>query len=84
MVGVWYVLGLYHMHFMSHRAFLEWPVRIVSYFKDFLYSRKKGMPELSMSIMKSRKAGALGGVSVKPMCFMSRIPPGVKLCAMIR
>src|SRR5947209_6143355 len=51
--------------------------------KSTLYSRKKGMLELSISIMKSRKPGALGGVSIKPMCFISRIPSGLELCTMM-
>ncbi len=34
-----------------------------------MYSITKGMPEVSTSIMKSRRPGAFGGVSVKPICL---------------
>ena len=45
----------------------------VPFLRTSLYSRKKGMPELSMSIIKSLKPDALGGDSVKPRCLIVSI-----------
>ncbi len=61
---------------------------LLAIFRTSLYSQTKGIPEFSISIMKSRSPGALEGVSVNPMCVMSRIPSRVKLfyvdCRLVR